>query len=480
MSGLEPSETWTGGFGRPISSNPGSLHPPTAEPGETAKPNANGEALPAASRRHRSPRDRLAEARDHLQVLGEPNLQRLLAAQLTSFSGDFIVIAALPFAVFSIGGSGTEVSIAFGISGLFEVALVLFGGAIGDRFARRSIMIAADLTRLASQAILAALLITGEAQFWQLLLVQIVQGSGAAFFNPSMSGLVPEVVPEKYIEDANALLTIVLAAGAMLGPALAGVVIALGSAGWAFAVDALTFGVSAALLARIRIASPAPSAEGSLIGVLVEGWGHFRRQTWLWIVVLEFSLLNALVFGPFQVLGASAAKESLGGPGSWALILAAAGGGRLVGGLVALIWRPRRPLFTSLALLASWAAPLTLLAVAAPLPTIAGSAFVAGTTIGVFGAIWHSTMQTKIRKDQLSRMSSYDWLGSLGLLPFGYAIASGSQALIGSDATLAASALIIVIATAIVIPQPAIREMFRREPRQRLVLATTSGTVPLP
>jgi MFS family permease len=413
-------------------------------------------------------------------VLGEPNLQRLLAGQLTSFSGDFIVIAALPFAVFSIGGSGTQVSIAFGVAGLFEVALVLFGGAIGDRFTRRSIMIAADLTRLASQAILAALLISGEAQFWQLLLVQVVQGGGAAFFNPSMSGLVPEVVPEQYIEDANALLTIVLAAGAMLGPALAGAAIALGSAGWAFAVDALTFGVSAALLARIRIASPSPAAEGSLVGVLVEGWGHFRRQTWLWIVVLEFSLLNALVFGPFQVLGASAAEESLGGPGSWALILAAAGGGRLVGGLIALIWRPRRPLLTSLALLVSWVAPLTLLAIAAPLPAIAGSAFAAGATIGIFGAIWHSTMQTRIRKDQLSRMSSYDWLGSLGLLPFGYAIASGSQALIGGDATLIASALIVVTATAIVIPQAAIREIFRREPQRRLTLVTTSGTVPFP
>jgi MFS family permease len=416
--------------------------------------------------------------RTGLGALRQRSLRHLLAAQLTSVTGDYIVIAALPFAVFSIGGSTTQVSVAFGLSGALEVVLVLFGGVIGDRFQRRSVMIAADLARLASQAILAILLICGVAQFWQLLAVQIAQGAGAAFFQPAMSGLIPEVASKRRLQDANALCTIAVAAAAMLGPAIAGLLIATAGAGWAFALDAATFGASAALLTGIRV-PPAPRSDASLIGALAEGWGEFRRHTWLWVVVLEFALLNALVFGPFQVLGASVADQSLGGSGAWAVILTAAGAGQLGGGLLALLWRPQRPLFTATLLIASWAAPMALLAVAAPLIAIAAAAAVAGTTIALFGAIWHTTLQSRVPREQRSRMSSYDWLGSLALLPLGYLVAGVSQALIGNGATLLAGAFIVLIATAIVVPQPAIRGMLSREPRRVLTLATaTSGGGP--
>jgi len=404
----------------------------------------------------------------------------LLAAQLTSISGDFIVIAALPFAVFSIGGSSAQVSLAFGTGALLEVALVLFGGVIGDRFPRRAVMVGADVLRFSSQVTLAILLIFGIAEFWQLLVIQVLQGAGAAFFNPAMNGLVPEVVPERRLHDANALLTTAFAAGTMLGPALAGLLIAVGGAGWAFALDAATFAASAALLASIRMAPGSkPEPSGSVIGDLLEGWSEFRLRTWLWVIVAEFALLNGLVFGPFQVLGASVAGESLGGPGSWAVILTAVGVGQLGGGLIALLWLPQRPLFTATLLIVSWAAPLTLLAIAAPLPAIALAAAVAGATMSVFGAIWHTTLQSKVPENQRSRMSSYDWLGSLALLPLGYLLAGASQALIGADATLIAAACIVLAATAIVVPLPAIRGMRSGERPRALILATaTSGSGP--
>jgi predicted MFS family arabinose efflux permease len=293
-----------------------------------------------------------------------------------------------------------------------------------------------------------------------------------------MSGLIPEVASKRRLQDANALCTIAVAAAAMLGPAIAGLLIATAGAGWAFALDAATFGASAALLTGIRV-PPAPRSDVSLIGALAEGWGEFRRHTWLWVVVLEFALLNALVFGPFQVLGASVADQSLGGSGAWAVILTAAGAGQLGGGLLALLWRPQRPLFTATLLIASWAAPMALLAIAAPLTAIAAAAAVAGATISLFGAIWHTTLQSRVPKEQRSRMSSYDWLGSLALLPLGYLVAGVSQALIGNGATLFAGAFIVLIATAIVVPQPAIRGMLSRETRRVLTLATaTPGAGP--
>lgn len=423
-----------------------------------------------------------ARTRLNFGALRDPSLRRLLAAQLTSVSGDYIVIAALPFAVFSIGGSTAQVSIAFGTGALLEIALVLFGGVIGDRFQRRAVMIAADLVRFGSQAIFAALLIFGVAEFWQVVLVQVIQGAGMAFFNPAMSGLMPEVVDERRLQDANALHTIAVAAAAMLGPALAGLLIATAGAGWAFALDAATFLASAALLSRVRVRFPAaPAPSTSPIAALAEGWTEFRRRTWLWVVVAEFALLNALVFAPFQVLGASVANESLGGAGAWTAILTAAGLGQLAGGLLALAWRPRRPLFAVTLLLIFWAAPLVLLASGAPLAAIVAAAAVAGTTLGLFDAIWHTTLQSNVLPDQRSRLSSYDWLGSLALLPLGYLLTGLAQALIGADATLIAAAFVVVLATAVVVPLPSIRRLRSPEPRRALAPAAAtsgSGTAP--
>jgi MFS family permease len=411
--------------------------------------------------------------------LRDRSLRRLLGAQITSISGDFIVIAALPFAVFEIGGDSTQVSVAFGAGALLEVLLVLFGGVIGDRFRRRAVMVTADVVRFTSQCILALLLILGVAEFWQLVLVQMIQGAGAAFFNPSMNGLIPEVIPERRLQDANALMTIGPAAGTMLGPAFAGILIAAGSVGWAFALDAVTFGVSALILSRIHVPSTVMATpQASVIGELREGWVAFRKCTWLWVIVLEFSLLNALVLGPFQVLGADAARTSLGGPSSWMAILAAVGLGQLTGSMIAILWRPRRPLFIATLLIGAWAIPLVLLAASAPLPAVVFFAALAGATIAIFGAIWHTMLQTRVPENQRARMSSYDWLGSLAFLPFGYLIAAGAEMVVGANATLLASACITVVATAIVVPLPAIRGLRYRPPPRLIMTPAVSSAAP--
>jgi MFS family permease len=403
-------------------------------------------------------------------------MQSLFAAQLASVSGDFIVIASLPFAVFAIGGSGGEVGIAFAVSALSEVLAVLVGGVVGDRFPRRSVMIAADLVRFASQAALAVLLIFGAAEFWQVLAVQIVQGVGFAFFNPAMGGLVPEVVSKQRLHDANALMTTAAAVGTMAGPAIAGLLIALWGVGWAFALDAFTFAVSAIVLMSIRVRPAPPRDPGpSLFKEMFEGWNEFRRRTWLWIVVLEFGVLNALVFGPFLMLGASVAVASLGGLGAWAVILTANGIGRLLGGVAALFLRPERPLFVATLLMGSWVVPLILLAVAAPLATIAITAAFAGAGLSVFEALWKTTLQTKVPEDQRSRMVSFDWLGSLGLLPIGYFVVGFGQSLISAEVTLIAGACLVLAATGIVVSRPAIRGI-RADERPGLMALAASAS----
>ncbi len=393
-------------------------------------------------------------------ALKERPLRRLLLAQLTSVTGDYVVIAALPFAVFAMGGTVAQVGLAFGTAAILQVGLVLWGGVAGDRFNRRAVMIGADLARFGSQGTLAILLVFGVAQYWQLLVVQVIHGAGTAFFQPAMTGLVPEVVGRERRQDANALLEVAMAAAAMTGPAIAGGAIALAGPGWAFGLDAVTFAISAMCLSGIRVASKAEAAVDagdSVFEDLREGWREFRQRTWLWVIVLEFAALNALVFAPFYVLGAAIADQALGGAAAWAVILTAAGAGQLAGGLLALVCRPDRPLLVGTMLLVSWAAPLLLLAYGASVATVAVAAAVASATLALFGTLWNTTLQSQVPVHQLSRVSSYEWLGSMAVLPLGFALAGFAQHAVGSETSLLAAAGIVLVATATVVRLPSIR-----------------------
>lgn len=401
-----------------------------------------------------------------LSALREGRLRRLVLAQFSSAVGDFMVLAALPFAVFSIGGSVDQVGIALAAQAVVLALLMILGGAVGDRCRRRTVVVAADLFRFASQGIVAILLISGEAEFWQLLCAQAILGGGTAFFMPAMNALVPQVVRGERLQQANALRSIATSSAGVIGPAIAAAVFAVAGPGWAFAVDATSFLVSAVLLMRLGVsaAEAVPGKARPLVAELAEGWAEFRRRTWVWVVVVEFGLLNALVFAPFFVFGPTVAAESLGGPGAWAAILAAMGIGELAGGLLAFSWRPARPLLVATLGIALWTAPLLLLATLAPVGLVAAGAAAAGASLTLFGALWETTLQSRVPADLRSRLSSYDLLGSLGLVPLGYLIGALVQDDLGAEPGLIAAAAIIAVATFVVVAVPSVRHLEPAEP----------------
>src|SRR5258705_7760399 len=156
-----------------------------------------------------------------LSVLREGGLHRLVFAQFASTVGDLMVLAALPFAIFSIGGSIGQVGVALAAQAVVLAVLLLFGGVGGDRLARRSVVVVADLCRFASQAIMAALLISGNAELWQFIVAQAVLGAGTAFFMPAMHGLIAQSVRPEQLQKANALRGMATSIGAIVGPAVA-------------------------------------------------------------------------------------------------------------------------------------------------------------------------------------------------------------------------------------------------------------------
>jgi MFS family permease len=144
-----------------------------------------------------------------------------------------------------------------------RVVLLLVGGVVADRLPRQSVMLGADLLRTVSQGLAAALLITGHARVWELVVLIALFGAGDAFFAPASTGLIPETVRADRLQQANALMSLSRSMALVVGPTISGLLVAGVGPGWVFAIDAATFAVSSTSLARLR--RPDRSDPGGLI-----------------------------------------------------------------------------------------------------------------------------------------------------------------------------------------------------------------------
>ena len=345
--------------------------------------------------------------------------------------GDRMAVVALAFAVLEIGGSTSEVGLVLAAGAFPLVATVLAGGVVADRASRRAVMVAADLVRVASQGAMAALLIAGVAEVWMLALVAGVTGAATGFFSPASTGLLPEVVLAEQLQPANGLRASAVSTGEILGPVLGGVLVAAAGAGWAIAIDALTFAVSAACLAMLRVPTRVAAQRSSFAADLRQGWFAFRSRRWVWTFVAYFAIVN-LLWGAWGVLGPIVAERDLGGAAAWGTVLAAVGVGALAGSLLATRVKPRRPLLLAALADGLFALPLAFLAAAPPVPLIACGAVLSGAGIALAISLWESTLQRHIPGESLSRVSSYDWFGSLAFYPLGLAIGARSRRSSGS------------------------------------------------
>ena len=359
-------------------------------------------------------------------------------------------------------GSKADLGYVLAARSVPQVVFLLAGGVWADRLPRHHVMVGSNLASGASQAALAGLLLTGSAHFGELIALAAVNGTSSAFFFPASTGIIPQTVPAPILQSANALLRLGLNASWIGGAALGGIVVAASSPGWAIAADAGTFFVAAALVAAMHLAPGLRLQGSSFIAELGQGWREFRSRSWLWAIVLQFSFVNAATTGSRDVLGPAVAKAHLGGPASWGAVLAADAIGLVCGGLAMLRLRPRRILLT--ATFGIFLLPLTPLALAFPLslPAVIGAAFLAGVGTEIFGVLWDTTVQQEIPGEKLSRVSSYDALGSFVLIPVGLSAVGAISALVGTRTTFFGAAALIVAATALVLLIRDVRTLERR------------------
>src|SRR3954464_13963729 len=298
-----------------------------------------------------------------------PAFRLLFAARAISYLGTYLAPIAVAFAVLDLGGGATAVGLSFAAWTLAQVAMLAFGGVVGDRVPRRGVMVGSDVGSAVVRTAMGALLISGHAEVWHLIALQACGGAAVAFYSPASYGLTREVVPEDELQQANGLLAIARYAAFPLGGAIGGSIVVLVGTGTALLVDAGTYATSALLLSRIDVVSIARAGAGFL-RELREGWSAFVEQTWVWVIALWISFYFLITYAPFFVLGPYVAKQSLGGAAAWTVVVTGEAIGSLAGGLLGLRYRPRRSMAVIGAMFTMTALQSVLLALEAPVPAI--------------------------------------------------------------------------------------------------------------
>ncbi|GHJ48768.1 MFS transporter [Catellatospora sp. TT07R-123] len=390
----------------------------------------------------------------------EPQFARYFAGQLLSVLGDRITMVALPFAVLSVGGSASDVGLVAAAALVPFLLFALVGGVWADRLPRHRVMLASDVVRGVLQAAIAALLLSGTARVWHLVVLMGLFGIADAFFTPAATGLMPLVVSQHRLQEANALRGFTFSTGVVIGPVVAGALIAGFGPGGAIALDAATFGVSAYFLARLNPRAPESTAEHApFLRQLVDGFAEVRSRSWLWATMGVVSVYHVIVLPSVFVLGPVLAEREFGGAAGWAAVVTGFGVGSIVGDLIALRVRVRRPLIVAAVAFAVSSCQALVIGAGPNLLVIAALEAVTGVAVSLAFTLWETALQEHVPQASLSRVSSYDHLVSTGLMAVGLAVAGPAADAFGMRPTLFAMTAVGAPAALLLLALPAVRAL---------------------
>ena len=386
----------------------------------------------------------------------------LFGGTTVSLLGDGISMVAIAWQVYELSNVPTALSVV-GVAWTLPMLLfLLVGGVLGDRFDRRRLMIAGDALRALGMGAIAALALADVLELWHLVALVGLYGAGEAIFAPNFQAVVPDVVPQRLIVEANSLQQLAEpVAYRFAGPALGGILVAALGTGAAFAIDAVTFAVS---MVCVGLMAPLPPVRGdakeSVLDDLREGFAFVRSQAWLWATLLSASLTLLCFLGPFEVLLPYLVKNELGGDADvLGVILGASGVGAIVSGLV-LGQRGIGRRYVLSAYLA-WAVSVFSL-VGYALATDAWQAvaigFGAGLSFTVGNIIWVTMIHRHVPAELLGRVSALDWLVSIGLLPVSFALAGPLADAFGVETTLIGAGILATIFALVFLAVPGLRD----------------------
>jgi MFS family permease len=395
-------------------------------------------------------------------------IDRLLAPAAFAFS-----MVGVSFAVLDKTHSTADLSYVLAAQIAPTLVFSLIGGVIADRVRPQLVIAVANLIVALCEGSLGILVMTHDATILQMILLEAGTGTAIAIFYPASQALLPKLVPESELQEANAISRLVMNGAQMGGAAIAGLVVAAVGPGWALTADAVGMLLAVAPNLLIRANATERAQTPGFARELREGWVEFRSRTWLWATVIEYGVILMAWYGSFSVLGPAVAQEHLGGPAAWGTIMAAESVGLIVGGVGALRFTPKRPMLFVVVVGAGIAIPSLSLAMLWPLWLICAAAFGLGVIMELMMVQWNVAMATRIPSEMLARVSAYDVLGSVMAMPVGAIVAGPLAAAIGVARTQYAAVVVILIAAA----APLLSKEIRAD-RGLAVAVEVEGAVP--
>jgi DHA3 family tetracycline resistance protein-like MFS transporter len=423
-----------------------------------------------------------------LTPLRDRDFRLLWTGATASLLGDGAFLVALAWQVYAMSGSITGMSLVGIAMTVPTITFLLVGGVASDRLERRWLLVGADLLRAVAVALLAGLTLGGQIELWHVVVLAALYGTGSAFHAPAFDALVPEILSGDRLTQANALDQLVRPLALRLaGPAIGGVLVGVAGAGGVFLLDCATFLMAAgtvllmsparadrpvaeggSLIADLREGDPSRAGlAGSFVADLREGWRFVRGHAWLWATFGSAAIAYLLFMGPVEVLLPWIVKEGMGGSAFDLGLVFAAGGlaSMLCAVLLGRFGLPRRG--------------ITFMMVVWTLATIAVAGYGASTAIwqlmiasAVFNGletagtiVWATTKQRHVPSALLGRVSSLDWLISVGLLPLSFALTGPVSGAIGARATLIGAGLLGAAVTIAALYVPGMRVLDERAER---------------
>lgn len=381
--------------------------------------------------------------------------------------GDAMLPVALSAGLILYGYGAGAIGYAMASFSVCFAGFVVFGGVFADRLPTRALMVGADLVRVVTQGLAAVLFFTGHVVLWQICLIGAVNGIAAGTFQPGVASTVPRITAD--VQGANGAVRTAESMAMLGGPALAGVLVAVASPGGVFAAHSATYAVSACCLLLLRLGAGAGAAGRAPAGDrrrttfradLAEGWREFRSRTWMWGVIVIWMVLMITVTGPLVPLTAGVIIPA-DGAGAYGLVNSALGAGTAVGGLAAMRARPARLLRAGSLGLFGYALFPAAVGLHLSLPVVMACTAVSGASLGFWGVMWATSVQTQVPGPILNRLHAFEVAGSLSMMPAGQALAGPASALFGARHVLVAGGFMVLVVGAALLAVRPIRSLRR-------------------
>ncbi|HEU4943174.1 MAG TPA: MFS transporter [Gaiellaceae bacterium] len=359
-----------------------------------------------------------------LHALRSRDFRLLWSGQTISLVGDGAFLVALGWKSFELTGSKSTLALVLMGHGAAMLATLLIGGALADRYPRRTLMIVSDLARCAVMIALLAVDASGNLELWSLIALAVLYGAGDGFFYPAYGGIVPLVVDEHHLASANALTGLSRQAAFVIGPALAGALYGIAGASSVFALNAVSFVAAAVLMVMARPRAFERDEPQGTVKEIVDGLRYVLGIPWLWITIFLASFILMIAMAPYTALLPAFVEEQFGrGVGSYGALFTLQSLGMALGSLAFGQTNPTRRRVIIMYLLFA-GNDLCVIAMALTHSFELACLFVAmrGVCIGYGIGVWSTLLMQQVPSSKLARVTSLDFFGSFALVPVGYAL----------------------------------------------------------